>query len=121
KIRKLILFTNNISPRLQYITDFIGTMLQEKIRLTENRIEFSEHQGPAINYSNERLRQQELWIQPHLLLFEKDIRAQNIECFEYSANKAFFRTGGDHSFDILAAAFYLLSRYEEYLPYQKDE
>ncbi|MEI2740554.1 MAG: polysaccharide deacetylase family protein [Chitinophagaceae bacterium] len=34
--------------------------------------------------------------------------------------KAFFKTGGDFPFDIFAASFYLLSRYEEYLPHQKD-
>src|SRR4030095_3449158 len=30
------------------------------------------------------------------------------------------KTDGDYPFDIFAATFYLLSRYEEYLPHQKD-
>ena len=34
--------------------------------------------------------------------------------------QAFFRTEGDIGFDIFAAIFYLLTRYEEYLPFQKD-
>jgi len=117
----VILFTNSISPRLQYVTAFIGSVLKQEIRLTESRIEFSDYDGPAINYSNERLRKSELWIQPHLLVFEKEIIEQQIECFEYAGKKAYFRTGGDLPFDIFSACFYLISRYEEYLPHQKDE
>ncbi len=36
-------------------------------------------------------------------------------------NLLFFETSGDFPFDIFAAAFYLLSRYEEYLPFQPDK
>lgn len=39
---------------------------------------------------------------------------------QVSGFKAFFPTKGDFSFDIFAASFYLLSRYEEYLPHEKD-
>ena len=54
------------------------------------------------------------------LLFENKITEQSIECFEVNGNKAFFKTEGDFPFDIFAASFYLFSRYEEYLPHQKD-
>ena len=62
----------------------------------------------------------EIWIKPHTLLFEKNIAEQKIDCFEINSNKSFFKTEGDFPFDIFAASFYLLSRYEEYLPHQKD-
>jgi hypothetical protein len=45
---------------------------------------------------------------------------QNISCFEINFHKAFFETNGDIRFDIFAASFYLISRYEEYLPHEKD-
>lgn len=55
------------------------------------------------------------------LLFEIAIKEQPVTCFEYNGNTAFFKTTtGDWGFDIFAATFYLLSRYEEYLPHQKD-
>src|SRR5205085_3247674 len=74
-----------------------------------------------INYSTERISPSELHIQPVDLLFEKNITQQTIECFDWQGLKVFFRTGGDISFDIIAATFYLISRYEEYLPHAKDE
>lgn len=117
----MILFANTITHRLKYICDFIGTEITgESIPITDNVLSFAEHAGPKINYSDERLTQEELWIQPYLLLFEKNIHELQIDCFEIKGYKAFFKTNGDFPFDIFAASFYLLSRYEEYLPHQKD-
>lgn len=62
-----------------------------------------------------------MWIVPHGLLGETVIREQNIVCFEWETMKAFFATAGDIPFDIFSASFYLLSRYEEYLPHELDE
>jgi hypothetical protein len=117
----VILFSITITPRLQYITDFIRreTGITE-LRLTSNIDEFKNSGEQKINYSNERINPDEFWLCPHTLLFEKEIKQQNIECFVLNNNKAFFKTEGDFPFDIFAATFYLLSRYEEYLPQQKD-
>jgi hypothetical protein len=43
-----------------------------------------------------------------------------VDCFETRRTKHFFPATGDLEFDLPAAAFYLLSRYEEYLPHRKD-
>jgi hypothetical protein len=90
------------------------------IELTDNIEAFKRFQGHKINYSNERVSPGEFWLRPHALLFEKGIRPQKTNCFTIKDYKAFFQTEGDHPFDIFAASFYLLSRYEEYLPHQKD-
>ncbi len=55
------------------------------------------------------------------MLFETDIKEQPIDVFELNYYKVFFETSGDFPFDIFAASFYLLSRYEEYLPHEEDE
>lgn len=60
-------------------------------------------------------------IQPHGLLSQTGIQPQELHCFETNGIKAFFATPGDMPFDIFAATFYLLSRYEEYLPYTPDQ
>ena len=43
-----------------------------------------------------------------------------VECFRHLSFTAFFRAEADTGFDLLAAVFYLITRYEEYLPHDKD-
>lgn len=117
----MLVYSNSISPRLQYITDFIGKEISgEAFQLTSDINKFKNHQGPKINYSRESITAEEFRIENADLLFENDIRKQNIECFQFNEHKAFFKTEGDFPFDIFTASFYLLSRYEEYLPHEKD-
>lgn len=118
---ELLLYSYTITPRLQYITDFIGRAITgEPFQLTTDNFYFNDYAGPKINYSQARITNEELQIINLELLFEKSIAEQEISVFEINDIKAFFKTGGDYPFDIFAASFYLLSRYEEYLPHQKD-
>jgi hypothetical protein len=125
----VIVYTNKITPRLQYITDFIGKeIIGEPFKLTSDNFYFNDYTGPKINYSDTKINNvehpvsfgKELKIINCSLLFEDSIKEQNISCFEVNGFKAFFKTEGDYPFDIFAATFYLLSRYEEYLPHKKD-
>ncbi len=89
--------------------------------LTIDSDKFRSYAGPKINYSNSKITDDEFYIQNHKLLFEENIQNQVIDCFTAYDNKAFFKTQpSDFPFDIFAASFYLLSRYEEYLPHEKD-
>lgn len=118
----LLFYTHTITPRLQYIVDFISNeFFYDPIGFTTNADEFKRHEGPRLNYSDSDFSEQEFFIKSTSLLFESDIKPQTIDCFEVDYQKAFFQTKGDYPFDILAASFYLISRYEEYLPHQKDE
>src|SRR5438105_3025059 len=118
----MLLYCHTITPRLKYISDFIGNhLLNHGFELTDDKKLFAHHPGPTINYSNEKITEPEFRISPAKLLFEKSIEPQAIECFETGAHKAFFKTQGDFSFDILSASFYLLSRYEEYVAHEKDQ
>ena len=117
----MIVFSNTITPRLSYIVDFIGKEIgTTEYRLTDNEDDYKNSGNPKINYSPKRISPDELWLLPHTLLFEKNISQQNVECFEINNYKTFFKSEGDFPFDIFAASFYLLSRYEEYLPHTKD-
>lgn len=118
----MIIYTPTITHRLSYIADFIsGEITGHQARLTVNTEEFLAFDGPKLNYSPARISPDELWMVPHTLLFEKGIREQTTDCFLWNDHKVFFRTGGDIPFDIFAASFFLISRYEEYLPHEKDE
>ncbi|MDO9374103.1 MAG: polysaccharide deacetylase family protein [Ferruginibacter sp.] len=121
-ISMLLLYTNHISPRLVYITSFmLGDLLGMQIKLTTNVDDHLRHSGAKINYSDQQLHGDGLQVIPHGLLFEKTIQPQQVDCLFFKEQVAFFKTGGpDLFFDVFAAAFYLLSRYEEYLPHKKD-
>ncbi len=128
----MLLFTSHITARLSYIVGFFSKELFDTpIRITTDREEFLSAAGPRINYSSEP-DDSAFSFTPAPLLFETGITPQAIECFEYKGYKAFFATNtiapdptspspAGFPFDIFAASFYLLSRYEEYLPHEKDE
>ncbi|MHA4812618.1 DUF7033 domain-containing protein, partial [Flavitalea flava] len=118
----MLLYTPHITPRLRYIVDFIGKELFDSpIVITTDREEFSGAAVPRLNYSQTEIAESDFFIRPVSLLFESHIEDTLIECFELNYHKAFYETAGDFPFDIFAASFYLLSRYEEYLPHSKDE
>ncbi len=117
----MLLYTEKNTTRLQYIADFTGSLLlQDKIQVTTDVNYFKKFAGAKINYSSNKIDNHEFRINPVPFLFETEIKPQIIDCFETGGIKAFYKTAGDFSFDIFAASFYLLSRYEEYLPHQKD-
>jgi len=83
--------------------------------------EFNSSTLPKLNYSaNEN--KDAFNIRPHSILLDYGIRDYPLEVVsDNDFKKIFFRThGGDLPFDLLGAAFWLLSRYEEYLPHKTD-
>ncbi len=118
----VFIYTHISSARLQYICSFIfKEQLGLDFKLTIDSEAFKNYEGAKINYSDSKIEDDEFYIQNHSLLFENDIKTQAVNCFIANGNIAFFKTEkSDFPFDILAASFYLLSRYEEYLPHEKD-
>src|SRR6478672_1120049 len=108
---KVILYSPQISPRLNYISDFFSAQISgEPIVITTDIHEFKNTDAVRINYTETKIDENEISIYPHSLLFEEGIQLQLIECFEWNGLKAFFKTQGDVPFDIFAASFYLLIR-----------
>ncbi len=119
---QLLLYTTQTSPRLQYI---FGVLCQAAgitpFEITTDISYFKNASCCKINYSASAVAATECHIVPVSMLFENDIREQTIDFFDWQGNPAFFSSGGDLPFDVLAASFYLVTRYEEYLPHKKDE
>lgn len=81
---------------------------------------FEVAKGYKINYSTLEILT-DLHIIPHEILFENDIKPIKIEVSHWKNLPVFFTTNTQIiPFDIFAASFYLLARYEEYLPYTPD-
>lgn len=120
----LLIYSTEISSRLKYIA---GTLLQDfsgiDVFYTTSSEEFYNFEGAKINYSFAHICDNEFHILPaSTLLFDNDIRVIDVPVREHHNYKTLFPcTQGDLSFDIFAASFFLLARYEEYLPHQKDE
>lgn len=117
----MIIYSPTITHRLNYLADFTGRYLTgQPARITSDPAEYCAAAGPRINYSAERITTDEVWVAPHGLLSESGLQEQATACFEWKGYPAFFQTNGDIPFDMFAAIFFLLSRYEEYLPHGKD-
>ncbi len=118
----LLIYTNTPTNRFYYITGVLFTSVWPvAYSVTTDVDAFISYDGPKINYSPGSITTSELWIQPHALLLDKGISPQKVECFNWLGATVFFKTGGHIPFDVFAASFYLITRYEEYLPHQKDE
>jgi len=119
---QVLLYAPATSPRLQYICRFIfEEFLKVEFSFTAEIEKFINYSGVKIKYTNETNANGGFTIGNWGILFESDIKEQDTTCFEVNNYKAFFKTpNADLPFDIFATSFYLLSRYEEYLPHQKD-
>jgi hypothetical protein len=120
---RLLIFTPDITPRVEYTFELIfQTILGIDLIFTTKPDEFLQSGLPKINYSQINLSSG-LFLKAHSLLFEKTIDDQKIEFVDYQQMQLFFPTSGDSflPFDPFACAFYLVSRYEEYLSESTDE
>lgn len=90
--------------------------------ITDDKIYFQDSAQAKFSY-NQFAIGDELFFQSTELLFETDIKAQNINVFEWHNLKVFYKTIELSAlpFDVFAASFYLVSRYEEYLKYNPDK
>jgi hypothetical protein len=115
------IFTSEVTYRLDYSCRLLfETILGDEVALYTDKDEYHKNKGVRINYSA-REDVEGLPLKPHPLLFETDIKVQAIEVFEWDSLKVFFEVKDSFlPFDIFAASFYLVSRYEEYLPGKRD-
>lgn len=119
----LLVYTHKVTPRLTYIFKQIFVrILKIPISFTTKVDEFVAHSGPKITYSKAPLGK-EFFIRNHALLFEQGIANQQGEIQDWDDIPCFFPLGEQSSipYDIFAASFYLITRYEEYQPHVTDK
>lgn len=119
----LLVYTHKITPRIKYIFKQICIrILGLPVSFTTKIEEFIAHDALKISYTKQPLSN-ELFISSNTLLFEQGFSDIDIEVSDWDKTKSFFPCTEKSAlpFDIFAASFYLLSRYEEYLPHVKDE
>jgi peptidoglycan/xylan/chitin deacetylase (PgdA/CDA1 family) len=92
------------------------------IKFTTVVDEFVAHNGLKMTYSKAPLGK-EFFVKSHDLLFEQGLDDVEIAMSTWDDIPCFFSAGKVSTipFDIFAASFYLISRYEEYLPFVQDQ
>ncbi len=118
----LLIYTHKITPRFTYTMKHMFTkILGIEVAFTTKVEEFIKHSEEKITYTKQPL-QNEFFVRSHDLLFEQGINDIDINVMSWDNTPCFFSTGDRSNvpFDIFAATFYLISRYEEYLPHVKD-
>lgn len=119
----LLVYTHKITPRLTYVFKHLFLrILGIPVSFTTTIEEFITHDSLKMSYTRQPLGN-EFFVRSHELLYEQGLSDVEIHVQDWKHTKCFFPTNersGLH-FDIFAASFYLLCRYEEYLPHVKDD
>jgi hypothetical protein len=119
----LLVYTQKITPRLRYTFKHVLTrILGIPIDFTTKIETFIAHNEVKMSYVKQPLGD-EFSVRCQDLLFEQGIGEVDITMQQWDDVPCFFPAGEKSTipYDIFAASFYMLSRYEEYLPYVKDE
>ncbi len=119
----LLVYSHKITPRLKYTFRQICTrILGIPVSFTSKVEDFIAHGSLKMSYTLQPLGN-EFHVRSHKILFEQGLSDIDIHVQDWDSTKCFFTTSdkSDLPYDIFSATFYLLSRYEEYLPHVRDE
>lgn len=116
--QQFLIYVPRLSNRIRYTFKLIfNELLGLKYTLTDNAREFIPYSGPKFSYAFHPVAD-ELFICAKQFLFETGLKDQEIQVVKYKDMPVFFSTSRFSAlpFDPFAASFYMVSRYEEYLP-----
>ena len=123
-MQSLLVYIPKITARHQYVFGLIfNEIYQIEYQLTDDKPSYLTAQTSKLNYSLSPICEHEIFVEAHSLLNERGINEVSIQIGEHENCPVFFQTSNESAFayDIFAASFYLVSRYEEYLPHLKDK
>ena len=119
----MLVYSPKITSRLRFSFELIfDNILGLEINLTDDLEEFIQYNDAKISYCQEQVYDEPFFYATSIL-FEKEIKEQEVSVFEHESVKCFFSTNQSSifPFDPFAASFYLVTRYEEYLPQIRDQ
>ena len=122
---EMLILVPKITNRLYYIFEL---MLKDELgidfKFTTDKDSYLSHEGAKLHYGKYPMPEESgLYQQAANILFEHDIADQDVKICNYKESKAIYPVFNEKSlfpFDIFAASFYIISRYEEYLPHVSD-
>jgi hypothetical protein len=122
-MKQLLVLVPKITNRLRYTFDLVlDKQLGLSFQLTTDTATFNTFEGAKFIYGDEAVFNN-LFFKASHLLFEREINSQELKAFNFEEIKAIFPVYHRQTaapFDLFAAVFYNVSRYEEYLPCIRD-
>lgn len=123
-MEQLIVHTEIRTPRLEYVVELLFShLLHIPYRLCGMSEAWDLPAQARIYYGRSEPSGFAVWIPDSGLLRQEGIRRQQLRLFYVQDLPAYFRADegkADLPFDLFSLVFYLVSRYEEYLPHRRD-
>lgn len=120
----LLVYCEHITPRVSYIFNYLlHTLCGFEPQLTTDETAYRQHNAASLNYSNRSIKADEIHIRPNGLLFLDTIVPCEAVIKQSEKDVQLFLKANNVDaavFDVFAASFFLITRYEEYLPYTPD-
>lgn len=123
-MNEILIYVPKETNRVRYVFNLVfDNLLKIKHQITKDLDAFQSADQPKMMYGI-KAHTDDLFFRAHGLLFERGVRNYEFKFSEYEGNPTFFQVYDADSvlpFDIFSAIFYLVTRYEEYLPFVRDK
>jgi len=119
--KPVLVYADIVTPRLKYaVRLLLETVMRIPSGITGDREEFMRYNGPKICYGKEKFTEA-FHIMASGLLNETGLRNFVPKTYTIDGIPVLFPAESmDGGFDVFSAVFYLVTRYEEYLPFRPD-
>ena len=121
---KMLVLVPKVTGRVMYAMELLlGQLLGLEFDCTVDAEQFNAYDGPKMQYGSQR-QGEAPFVKAVDLLFERHIHEQSFRTVDFEgtvAPYAFYGQGNLMPFDVFAASFFLVSRYEEYLSQVRDQ
>ena len=116
----ILIYTERNTNRISYTCQVLFThILKTDWKITTSIADIRDHTGATITYGESEV-DADINIPQGKFLLERTIEDVEPEKGTWNDLTTLFPIEGQVPFDLFAATFYLVSRYEEYLPYKAD-
>ena len=118
----ILIYLNKHTARSEFVFEFIfKEQFGIVFKVTNDLHEFEQYDKLKINYSTNRLPSG-FFVKSTGLLQDDSLKRVDVHVEDLKGVKVLFPSGDcDLGFDLFSATFYMLSRYEEYLPFTEDK
>lgn len=121
---KMLVLVPKVTGRVMYAMELLlGQLLGLEFDCTIDAEQFNAYEGPKMQYGSQR-QGEAPFVKAVDLLFERHIHEQSFRTVDFEGTVAPYAVYGQGNllpFDVFAASFFLVSRYEEYLSQVRDQ